>query len=142
LCYNAFLLIIWEFNLIDNLQLDETTYTPKISLDAQNATLEIVGKSYPENTFKFYKPVMEWIENYFSTNVNEKTVVNLQIEYLNSSSAKVFFDFFSILEEACKKSEIEVNWIYDEENDSALEAGEDYIEDFENLNINLVSKGN
>jgi hypothetical protein len=33
-----------------------------------------------------------------------------------------------------------VNWIYDEENESALEAGEDFVDDFENLNIKLVPK--
>jgi len=33
-----------------------------------------------------------------------------------------------------------INWIYDEENESALEAGEDFMEDFEDLTINLVEK--
>jgi len=36
--------------------------------------------------------------------------------------------------------DIEINWLYDEDNDSSMEAGEDFIEDFEDLTINLVSK--
>ena len=31
-----------------------------------------------------------------------------------------------------------INWIYDEENESAEEAGEDFIEDFEDLDIRLT----
>jgi hypothetical protein len=44
------------------------------------------------------------------------------------------------LDEAKEEHEIEINWIYDEENENALEAGEDFIEDFEDLHINLVKK--
>ncbi len=54
----------------------------------------------------------------------------------------MFFDFFDILEEVHNNGEdIEINWIYDGgENEVALEAGEDFKEDFENLNFNLVEK--
>jgi len=121
-----------------NLIIEETKYTPKIELDV-NGTISLIGKSYPENTFEFYAPVMEWIEKYFE-NAQEKTVVNLEIIYFNSSSSKLFFDLFDLLEEESSSNSIEINWIYDEENESALEAGEDFIEDFEDLKINLVIK--
>jgi len=100
----------------------------------------ISGKSYPENTFDFYKPVMEWMERYFEGDVQEKTIINMEIIYFNSSSSKLFFDFFDLIEEVNDKNNIEINWLYDEENESALEAGEDFKEDFESLNFNLVIK--
>ncbi len=126
---------------MENLIIEETKYTPSIKLDATKGTIELIGKSYPENTFEFYKPMMEWVENYFDGNEVEKTVVNLEIIYFNSSSSKLFFDFFDLLEEAHNNGKsVEVNWIYDKENESALEAGEDFKEDFENLKFNLVSK--
>lgn len=126
---------------MENLILEETKYTPSINLDAQNGTFELVGKSYPENTFEFYKPMMDWTEEYFSSCSQDKTVVNMEIIYFNSSSSKLFFDFFDLLEEAHNDGKsIEINWIYDEENEAALEAGEDFKEDFEELNFNLVQK--
>ena len=125
---------------MQNLVIEETKYTPKIVLDAESGVIELRGKSYPENTFEFYKPMMEWLEEYFDSNAKEKTVVNMEIIYFNSSSSKLFFDFFDLLDEAKDEHDIEVNWIYDEENESALEAGEDFIEDFEELTINLVKK--
>jgi len=125
---------------MQNLVIEETKYTPKIVLDAQNGVIDIRGKSYPENTFEFYKPVMEWLETYFDGHAKEKTVVNMEIVYFNSSSSKLFFDLFDLLDEAKERCEIEINWIYDPENESAQEAGEDFIEDFEDLKINLTEK--
>jgi len=121
------------------LKLEATKYTPEIVLDP-SGVISLTGKSYPENTFEFYTPVMKWLEDYFEEGPAEKTVVNMEIIYFNSSSSKLFFDFFDLLEENAEEFDIEVNWIYDEENESALEAGEDFIEDFENLTINLVEK--
>ena len=125
---------------MENLKIDATNYTPEIVLNAEEGTISLVGKSYPENTFEFYKPVMEWLEEYFEGDGTDNTVVNMEIIYFNSSSSKLFFDLFDLLEEASANNAIEINWIYDEENESALEAGEDFIEDFEDLKINLVSK--
>ncbi|XPV68380.1 MAG: DUF1987 domain-containing protein [Halarcobacter sp.] len=126
---------------MENLIIKETKYTPSIRLDAQKGLIELTGKSYPENTFEFYKPMMDWIEKYFSGNEQEKTTLNLEIIYFNSSSSKLFFDLFDLIEEAHKNHKnIEINWIYDKENESALEAGEDFKEDFIELNFNLVKK--
>lgn len=122
-----------------NLKLEVTKYTPEINLDV-NGTISLVGKSYPENTFEFYAPVMEWMEKYFETSPADTTVVTMEIIYFNSSSSKLFFDFFDLLEENVEENKIEINWIYDGENESAKEAGEDFIEDFEKLNIKLVTK--
>ena len=125
---------------MENLKIAISQYTPEISLDAQAGVISMVGKSYPENTFEFYKPVIEWLENYFDGNAKDKTVVNMEIIYFNSSSSKLFFDLFDLLEEENENHNIEVNWIFDPENESAQEAGEDFDEDFEKLKINLVEK--
>jgi hypothetical protein len=77
---------------------------------------------------------------YFDGNAKEKTVINLEIIYFNSSSSKLFFDFFDLLEESNGDNKIEINWFYDEDNESALEAGEDFKDDFENLEFNLIKK--
>ncbi len=122
---------------MENLVIEETKYTPTINLDA-SGTVSIVGKSYPENTFEFYAPVMEWLNSYFEEG-NKKLTLNMEITYFNSSSSKLFFDMFDLLDEN-NSDELVINWIYDEENESALEAGEDFKDDFEDLTINFVTK--
>ena len=124
---------------MENLEIEETKYTPKITLDTEG-TMSLVGKSYPENTFEFYEPMMSWVKEYFETNAKEVTTVNIEITYFNSSSSKLFFDFFDLFEENKDDHTIKINWIFDEENESAEEAGEDFIEDFEELDIQLVTK--
>jgi len=124
---------------MNNLKIEATKYTPEINLNL-NGEISLIGKSYPENTFEFYAPMIKWLEDYFEISPENKTVVNMEIIYFNSSSSKLFFDFFDLLEENSQEYTIEINWIYDEENESAQEAGEDFIEDFENLKINLVKK--
>lgn len=125
-----------------NLHIEATKYTPEVNFNASTGILNITGKSYPENTFEYYKPVISWLEEYFKNLNDEKVVINLDLEYLNSSSLKAYFDLFDILEIAHDEGKsIDVNWIYDEDNDISEETGEDFIADFKNLNIKLVVKG-
>ncbi|MGB5964140.1 MAG: DUF1987 domain-containing protein [Sulfurimonadaceae bacterium] len=121
--------------------IEESKYTPAIELNAEKNRLTIKGKSYPENTFDFYAPVISWLQDYFSLEDLPKTTVNMDIIYFNSSSSKLFFDLFDLLEEAQDDGkEITVNWYYDEENESAEEAGEDFKEDFEDMDFNIIKK--
>lgn len=124
---------------MEKMHIEATKYTPEINLDAEKGLIQIKGKSYPENTFEFYAPVIEWIQEYFK-NPKEVTIVELEIIYFNSSSSKLFFDLFDILDEMKDQYKIIIKWLYDEENEYALEAGEDFIEDFEDLDIQLITK--
>ncbi|MDF1874522.1 DUF1987 domain-containing protein [Sulfurimonas sp. SAG-AH-194-I05] len=127
---------------MENLKIEATKYTPEIDFDVVNGALNITGKSYPENTFEYYKPIVEWIKEYMTVIDNDRKItVNLDLEYLNSSSLKAYFDLFDILEASHNNGKnILINWIFDEENDIAEETGEDFIEDFTSLNIKLVVK--
>ena len=126
---------------MENLKIEATKYTPLIDFDASAGTINVIGKSYPENTFEFYRPIITWVEAYFEQTSHETTYVNFDLEYLNSSSLKAYFDLFDILEAVkAKGANLEIKWIFDEDNDIAEETGEDFIADFEGLNIELVVK--
>jgi hypothetical protein len=126
---------------VENLHIEATQYTPSIDFDANKGELAIAGKSYPENSFEFYAPVIEWLKNYFESTALKTTQINLDLEYLNSSSLKAYFELFDILEELdTQEHAVAVKWIYDEDNDICEETGEDFIADFESLDIELVVK--
>lgn len=124
---------------LKDIEIEATKSTPLISLKT-NGKIDIIGKSYPENTFEFYQPLIKWIDEYFQSEPEQKTEINIDISYFNSSSSKLFFDFFDILDINSKKFQIEINWLYDKDNETALEMGEDFKDDFDNLNINIISK--
>jgi len=124
---------------MESLIIEASKYTPSIIMDGNTGTIDIRGKSYPENTFEFYTPVMEWLKNYFK-NPKEQTTLTMEIIYFNSSSSKFFYDLFDFLEANSDMTELTINWVYDEENESALEAGEEFMEDFEDLSFHLRAK--
>lgn len=124
---------------MEKLYIAATQYTPEISMDP-SGEITLKGKSYPENTFDFYTPIMQWLENYFDGNAAPETIVTMEIIYFNSSSSKLFFDFFDVLDEHKEESNIKVVWLFDSENEAAEEAGEDFRDDFELLTFELVSK--
>ncbi len=126
---------------MENLHIEATKYTPQIDLDAETGLLHFSGKSYPENTFDFYQSTMQWIKEFFEQKTNTKSRLEMDIVYFNSSSSKLFFDLFDLFEEAQEEGHtITINWLYDAENENALEAGEDFKEDFESLDFNLIEK--
>jgi len=90
---------------MENLIIKATKYTPEINLDASSKILTIVGKSYPENTFEFYKPVSLWVEEFLETQYEDEIVFNIELEYLNSSSLKAYFDLFDCIELAHEKGQ-------------------------------------
>jgi hypothetical protein len=121
---------------MDNLIIRKTDYTPEIILNT-NGNMSFRGKSYSENVFEFYAPIMNWIEEYFKNNHTNQTIINMEIIYFNSSSSKQFFDFFDILDEANENNDIKINWICNKNNEYAQDSGEMFQEDFENLKIEI-----
>ncbi len=73
---------------------------------------------------------------------NEIFTVNIELKYFNSSSSKMLMNLFDKLENevANNGKNIIVNWIYDPENDTIEEFGEEFQEDVDSLTFNLVPK--
>jgi hypothetical protein len=104
-----------------------TSKTPAVIFNADSGKFEIKGRSIPENSIDFYKPLLAWFDKY-SEYPNQTTEIIVQLEYFNTSSSKCILDLFKKFEIIYKKGdkEIIVNWYYDEEDEDMLEAGEDY----------------
>ena len=106
--------------------IEGTPKTPSIKFDAREGVFEIKGRSIPENSVEFYKPLNEWLDQYMQVPL-DKTVVNIRLEYFNTSSSKCILDVFKRLESIHKsKHDVEINWFYEEDDEDMLEAGEDY----------------
>ncbi|HNX84004.1 MAG: DUF1987 domain-containing protein [Bacteroidales bacterium] len=106
--------------------IEGTPKTPSIKFDTQDGVFEIKGRSIPENSVEFYKPLNEWLDQYMQTPL-DKTVVNIRLEYFNTSSSKCILDVFKRLEAIHRsKHDVEINWFYEEDDEDMLEAGEDY----------------
>lgn len=111
---------------MEPLIIEGTPKTPSVRFDAQQGLVEIKGRSIPENSIEFYKPLVDWLKKY-GENPAPLTQVNIQLEYFNTSSSKCILDVFKKLEAIFKaKHDVIINWYYEEDDEDMLEAGEDY----------------
>jgi hypothetical protein len=112
---------------MNTLHLEGTSKTPSIIFSVEKGLFEISGKSIPENSIEFYQPIYDWLDQY-SQQPNKSTSVRIQLEYFNTSSSKCLLDVFRKLEALQKtgKSEVTIIWLYEEEDEDMMEAGDDY----------------
>ncbi len=111
---------------MEKYSIDGTPKTPSISFDLAGGVLEVKGRSIPENSIEFYKPLVDALDRY-AAKVQPSTTVNVQLEYFNTSSSKCILDVFKKLESINKNgSAVTINWHYEEDDEDMLEAGEDY----------------
>ena len=111
---------------MESIKIEGTPKTPTVNFDA-TGTLELKGRSIPENSIEFYKLLVDWLDEYNGAAVSETNVV-IQLEYFNTSSSKCILDVFKKLEAIHNggSSQILINWHYEEDDEDMLEAGEDY----------------
>ena len=101
-----------------------TPKTPTINFDMEGGFLEIKGRSIPENSIEFYKPLVDNLEKYAGA-PKPATNVNIQLEYFNTSSSKCILDVFKKLETIHKGgSQVTINWHYEEDDEDMGQEGE------------------
>ncbi|MBW6484265.1 MAG: DUF1987 domain-containing protein [Vicingaceae bacterium] len=105
--------------------LEGTPKTPTVEFKPSEGYLLLRGRSIPENSIEFYKPLIEGLEAY-NQNPQPTTNVDIQLEYFNTSSSKCVLDVLKKLEAINGNSKVTINWYYEEDDEDMLEAGEDY----------------
>ncbi|KLO23240.1 hypothetical protein X275_03710 [Marinitoga sp. 1197] len=126
---------------MEKLIIKPTKSTPEIIFDPEKNVLSIKGESYPENSFDFYNPIFEWLENYINNlDAETEVIFNFDISYLNTSSTKSIMFILDILEEAYNKNKnVKINWYYDEDNEFSYEIAENFMEDL-TIPFTLIKK--
>jgi hypothetical protein len=105
------------------MNIEGTRSTPSVSIEP--GTIEVKGRSIPEDSFEFYNPVMNAIQDYFSSN-ELKTEMRFHLEYINSGSKKFITSILGICNEYYKKGRnIVIQWQYDFDDESMQELGND-----------------
>ncbi|MDG1842425.1 MAG: DUF1987 domain-containing protein [Crocinitomicaceae bacterium] len=121
------------------LELEGTSYTPKVVFDLKNKVFEISGDSRPEDTHTFYQVLIDWLSKLDSPSVQEDLKFKFAFDYLNSSSSKFIFKLISCLKNLESKDiNFSIDWFYDEPDIDMKELGEEYAE-LADIKINLIS---
>jgi len=109
---------------MDILHLEETPDTPNVMLNKEAGVFEFSGRSLPEDSVEFYKPINEWINEY-AKDPNAATVFTFKMEYFNTASSKIILD---LLENLKNIKGVKVMWYYFEGDEDIFDAGKEFAE--------------
>lgn len=105
-----------------------TEDTPDIVLDTENNVFEISGRSLPEDVVSFYKPVLDWLDE-FEKNPIPDISFSFKLEYFNTASSKLILDILLKLDDIFTDGNpLTINWYFLELDTDLEEAGEEYSE--------------
>ncbi|MDG2153051.1 MAG: SiaC family regulatory phosphoprotein [Crocinitomicaceae bacterium] len=79
-----------------------------------NGDIQISGKIILDQNSEFWTQISQWVEAYKS-NKPSKTILNLQIDYLNSASLKELNRFLILIASiSSSESDLYIGWHYNE----------------------------
>lgn len=111
---------------MESMFIQATSKTPGIDFNPESGILAIRGRSTPEDSRAFYKPIIAWCEDY-SKKPAPRTVVEVRLDHFDTSSSKGLLDFLKRLKAVRDlKKEIEIIWHYESGDEDILEAGENF----------------
>jgi len=108
---------------MNDYNLESTQDSPAIQFDYSTGNFIISERSYPEDAFEFYLPVLKWIEEYI-TCPQKQTTVTFDFEYFNTQSGKQIFKIMLLLEELSKNSDVKIIWKYNSSDIEMYAQGE------------------
>lgn len=109
---------------MDILFIEGTDDTPAVRLDKKNGIFEIAGRSLPEDSVEFFKPVMEWLAEY-KKQPNPDTTFVIKLDYMNTASSKLIQDVLLALQNI---PGARVMWYFQEDDEDMENTGQEYSE--------------
>jgi SiaC family regulatory phosphoprotein len=113
------------------LVIEKTDSTPLIILDQAEGIYQISGQSRPSDVREFYNQIISWLNEFTvflksTKEYNDPIIFIFNLDYFNSSSAKLIVDICKILA-GIKNSgyNVVIKWHYEEEDSDMLEAGKE-----------------
>jgi ABC-type amino acid transport substrate-binding protein len=115
----------------NNLYIAATATSPEVDFRFDQHALLLRGESYPENAAAFYAPIIEQLRTYLAGCADATITIDVVLTYFNSSSTKMLFSMFDVLDSAAQSgSRVLMNWYRDEEDETIAEFGEELKSDF------------
>ena len=116
------------------LHIEKEEYTPLIQYIPEENKLVIEGKSISEDPLTFFAPLFEWTQDYI--NDSSPLTIHFNLEYFNTTSSKMIFDFVKNINEG--KVKPDYIWKYLEEDEDVEDFGE-YLKELIGDNFKLES---
>lgn len=110
--------------------------TPEIHFDLNSGIFKITGRSFPENSRKFYTPVLDWIkENPYKGDLT----IHLNFDYISSSSVIAVMQMLREIE--LFNTGAKVFW-YHEAGDDDMKSVASHFAQLCKLEVNVIEEEN
>ena len=120
------------------LELLPTDSTPYVQIDEEKGFMKFEGRCFHEKVNDFFKDVSDWLNEYLKSDF-KVFVFHSELDYINSSASKLLYNMLLKMDKyASEEKRIIVNWITTEDNEIMIECGEDFRDEMENLEFNIV----
>jgi hypothetical protein len=117
---------------MQDLFIQGTDSLPTISF-LSSGELKILGRALPEDAAKFFTPLIRWVDEFSSSEVN----MEVNLDYFNTSVSKQLLDLFKTIDNKKSIETVNVKWMYEEGDDEMLESGEIYQEILPRFNFSF-----
>lgn len=110
------------------LKIEGTRDIPEVLFDSGGNNFKMSGRSCPEDVAAFFRPILDWLNNYLER-PNEKTILEINMDYFNTASAKMLLNILQKFEKLYENGhEVLIKWYFPEDDEDMEEAGEDYAD--------------
>lgn len=111
---------------MENLEIAGTIKTPTITMNGENGSMLLEGRSNPENARSLFQPVIDWLEEYVK-HPAQRTDLKINLELFNTSSSKYLLEVLrKVRFLADNNYETSVTWMYEEDDLEMLDTAEAY----------------
>lgn len=122
------------------LAIKETIYTPSVKIHTDEHKIEVSGQSRLEDPTLFYEKLILIFEENIDE-IKSHLSINFRLSYLNSSSSKWLFHILKGIQNKYHgKKLITLNWYFDHDDESILEAGEAF-QSLLSIPFNIIETG-
>lgn len=107
--------------------------TPYVNFKV-DGELKFEGRSLTENPINFYNSLIVWVKKLKV----EKVKIIMKIEYMNTSSTKMFLEFLKQIENNKKFKQVKIDWYYESDDYDMLELGELFQDNLEKSKLHFI----
>lgn len=123
---------------MSNISIAATERSPELDFNFDTNIFILKGESYPEDVTEFYGEALKALEAHLDGLDGGTVNFIFELIYFNSSSAKILMSLFDMLEEAAEEGNtINIEWVYEADDDNMEELGEEFGEDLEEANFKM-----
>jgi hypothetical protein len=100
--------------------------TPKVEFSLSEKIQSISGLSTPIDSFEFYRPLIQWIEDN-QNQLSPDSIFRFELNYFNSSSMKALLWLIQAVANGIEQGKgWTIEWVVTEEDEFMEEAGESF----------------